>query len=159
MKCFLDVFLKRSLVFPIWLFPSISLHCSLKKAFFSLLDILWNSVFNWVNLSLSPFPFASQSLDTGISVTRYWWLWKVMTSSEGTLSLRLPDSAESLRSPQLQNLWEKGSNSWKDGRIMQQTSVYGTWVTDEKDFFLLLFLRQWVFFWNYMHGYKMKYVL
>ena len=159
MKCFLDVFLKRSLVFPIWLFSSISLHCSLKKAFFSLLDILWNSVFNWVNLSLSPFPFASQSLDTGISVTRYWWLWKVMISSEGTLSLRLPDSAESLRSPQLQNLWEKGSNSWKDGRIMQQTSVYGTWVPDEKDFFLLLFLRQWVFFWNYMHGYKMKYVL
>ena len=37
------IFLKRSLVFPILLFFSISLHCSLKKAF-SLLAILCNSV-------------------------------------------------------------------------------------------------------------------
>ena len=36
------IFLKRSLVFPIPLFPSISLHCSLKKAFLSLHAILWN---------------------------------------------------------------------------------------------------------------------
>ena len=34
--------LKRSLVFPILLFSSISLHWSLKKAFLSLLAILWN---------------------------------------------------------------------------------------------------------------------
>ena len=38
------IFLKRSLVFPILLFSSISLHWSLKKAFLSLLAILWNSV-------------------------------------------------------------------------------------------------------------------
>ena len=37
--------LKRSLVFPILLFSSISLHFSLKKAFLSLLAILWNSAF------------------------------------------------------------------------------------------------------------------
>ena len=37
------VFLKRSLVFPIQLFSSISLHWSLRKAFLSLLAILWNS--------------------------------------------------------------------------------------------------------------------
>ena len=37
------VFLKRSLVFPILLFSSISLHWLLKKAFLSLLAILWNS--------------------------------------------------------------------------------------------------------------------
>ena len=34
------IFLKRSLVFPILLFSSISLHCSLRKAFLSLLGIL-----------------------------------------------------------------------------------------------------------------------
>jgi len=35
------VFLRRPLVFPILLFSSISLHCSLKKTFLSLLAILW----------------------------------------------------------------------------------------------------------------------
>ena len=53
------IFLKRSLVFPILLFPSISLHWSLKKTFLSLLAILWNSAFSWVYLSLSPLPFTS----------------------------------------------------------------------------------------------------
>ena len=54
-----QVFLKRSLVFPILLFSSISLHCSLKKAFLSLLAILWNSLLRWVYLSFSPLPLAS----------------------------------------------------------------------------------------------------
>ena len=39
------IFLRSSLVFPILLFSSISLHGSLRKAFLSLLWILWNSVF------------------------------------------------------------------------------------------------------------------
>ena len=52
------IFLKRSLVFPILLFSSISLHWSLRKAFLSLL-ILWNSAFKWVYLSFSCLPFAS----------------------------------------------------------------------------------------------------
>ena len=47
------IFLKRSLVFPILSFSSISLHWSLRKAFLSLLDILWNSTFKWVYLSFS----------------------------------------------------------------------------------------------------------
>ena len=38
------IFLKRPLVFPILLFPSISLHRSLRKAFLSLLAILWNCI-------------------------------------------------------------------------------------------------------------------
>ena len=42
------IFLKRSLVFPIPLFSSISLHWSLRKAFLSLLALLWNSAFKWV---------------------------------------------------------------------------------------------------------------
>ena len=41
------IFLKRSLVLPILLFSSISLHWSLRKAFLSLLAILWNSEFKW----------------------------------------------------------------------------------------------------------------
>ena len=61
MKCSLGIliFLKRSLVFLILLFSSISLHWSLKKAFLSLLAVLWNSAFRWVYLSFSPLPLAS----------------------------------------------------------------------------------------------------
>ena len=39
------IFLKRSLVFPILLFSSISVHWSLRKAFLTLFPILWNSAF------------------------------------------------------------------------------------------------------------------
>ena len=53
------IFLKRSLVFPILLFSSISLHWLLRKAFLALFVILWNSAFRWVYLSFSPLPFAS----------------------------------------------------------------------------------------------------
>ena len=53
------VFLKRFLVFPILLFPSISLHWSPMKAFLSLLAILWNSALEWEYLSFSPFLFSS----------------------------------------------------------------------------------------------------
>ena len=48
------VLLKRTLVCTILLFSSISFYCSLKKAIFSLLVILWNSTFSWVYLFLSP---------------------------------------------------------------------------------------------------------
>ena len=51
--------LKRSLVFPILLFCSISFHWSLRKALFSLLAILWNSAFRCLYLSLSPLLFSS----------------------------------------------------------------------------------------------------
>ena len=40
------IFLKRALAFPILLFSSISLPCSFKKAFLSLLAVLWNSAFS-----------------------------------------------------------------------------------------------------------------
>ena len=48
------IFLMRSLVFPILLFPSIPLHWSLRKTFLSLLAFLWNSAFRWIWLSFSP---------------------------------------------------------------------------------------------------------
>ena len=50
--------LKRSLVFPILLFSSISLHWALRKAFLSFLAILRNSAFKWC-LSFSPLLFTS----------------------------------------------------------------------------------------------------
>ena len=53
----------RSLVFPILLFPSISLHCSL-KTFWSFLVVLWNSAISWVYLSLCPLPFTSVLFST-----------------------------------------------------------------------------------------------
>ena len=52
------IFLKRSLVFPPFC-SSISLHCSLKKAFLSLLAILWNSAFKWAYLYFSLLSFTS----------------------------------------------------------------------------------------------------
>ena len=58
------IFLKRSLVFPILFFPSISLPCSLKKAFFSLFAVLWKSAFTCVYISLSPLPFPSLLFST-----------------------------------------------------------------------------------------------
>ena len=42
---------------PILLFSSISLHWSLRKAFLSLLAILWNSAFKWEYLSFSALLF------------------------------------------------------------------------------------------------------
>ena len=53
------IFLKRSLVFPVLLFSSVSLHWLLRKAFLSLLAILWNSAFRYLYLSFSPLLFAS----------------------------------------------------------------------------------------------------
>ena len=52
------IFLKRSLVFPILFFPSISLYWQHRKAFLSPFAILWNSAFKWIYLSFSPLPFA-----------------------------------------------------------------------------------------------------
>ena len=53
------IFLKRSLVFPILLFSSISLHWSLRKAFLSLHAILWDFALKWEYLSFSPLLFPS----------------------------------------------------------------------------------------------------
>ena len=47
------ILLKKPLVLPILLFSSVSLHWSPRKAFLSLLAILWNSAFRWVYLSFS----------------------------------------------------------------------------------------------------------
>ena len=54
--------LKRFLVFPILLFSSVSLHCSRKKVFLTLLAVLRNSAFSWVSFPLSPLSFTSPLL-------------------------------------------------------------------------------------------------
>ena len=110
MKCSLGIskFFKRSLIFPILLFSYISLHWSLRKAFLSLLAILWNSAFKWVYLSFSPLLFASllftaickASSDSHFAVLNFFFLGMVLIpisctmsrtsvhSSSGTLSVR-----------------------------------------------------------------------
>ena len=46
----------RSLVIPILLFSSVSFHWSLRKAFLSLLALLWSYAFKWVYLFFPPLP-------------------------------------------------------------------------------------------------------
>ena len=102
------IFLKRSLVFRILLFSSVSLLWLLKKAFLSVLDILWNSVFKWVYLSFSPLLFTSRlftaickaSADSHFAFLHLFFLgmvlipvsytmsWTSIHSSSGTLSIR-----------------------------------------------------------------------
>ena len=67
----ISIFLKRSLVFPILLFSSISFHLSLRKAFLSHFAILWNSIFRCLYLSFSPLLFTSL-LFTAICKDRMW---------------------------------------------------------------------------------------
>ena len=93
---------------PILLFSSISLHWSPRKAFLSLLAILWNSAFKWVYLSFSPLPLASllfsviytASSDNHFAFLHFFFLAMVLItascimsqtsirSSSGTLSIR-----------------------------------------------------------------------
>ena len=107
MKCSLGIFfLKRSLVFPILLFSSISLHWSLRKTFLSLLAILWNFAFKWVYRSFFPLLFTSSqaickaSSDSHFAFFHFFFLemvlipvsctmsWTSVYSSSGTLSIR-----------------------------------------------------------------------
>jgi len=53
------IFLKRSLVLPFLLLSSISLHWLLRKAFLSLLAILWNSTFRYLYLFFFHWLFTS----------------------------------------------------------------------------------------------------
>jgi len=91
-----------------WAQSSISLHWSLRKAFLSLLAILWNSAFKWVYLSFCPLLFASllfsafckTSSYSHFAVLHFFFLGMVLIpvsctmsrtsihSSSGTLSIR-----------------------------------------------------------------------
>jgi len=88
------IFLKRSLVFPIMLFSSISLHWSLRKAFLSLLAILWNSAFRCLYLSFAPLLFASllftaickASPDSHFAFLHFFSMGMVLIPVSGTMS-------------------------------------------------------------------------
>ena len=102
------LFFLWSLVFPILLFSCLYLHWSLRKAFLSLLAILWNYAFTWVYLSFSPLLFASllftaickASSDSHSAFFHFFFLgmvlipvscamsWTSIHSSSGTLSIR-----------------------------------------------------------------------
>ena len=104
------IFLKRSPVFPNLLFSPVSLHWSLRKAFLSLLAILWNSAFKWEYLSSSPLLFTSllftavckASSDSHFAFLHFFFLgvvlfpvsytmlWTSIHSSSGTLSDLVP---------------------------------------------------------------------
>ena len=99
---------KTSLVLLILLFSFISLHCSFKKAFFSLLAVLWKSAFSWVYFSLSPLLLTSllfsaickASSDNHFAFFHFFYfgmvlitasckiLWTSIHSSSGTLFTR-----------------------------------------------------------------------
>ena len=88
------IFLNRSLVFPILLFLFISLPWSLRKAFLSLLAILWNSAFRWLYLFFSPLPLASllflamckSSSDNHFAFLHFFFLGMVLITASCTVS-------------------------------------------------------------------------
>ena len=118
------IFLKRSLIFPILLFSSISSHLSMRKAFLSLLAILWNFTFKWIYLSFSPLPLASLLFspickacsDSHFAFLLLFFLgmvlipvystmsWTSIHSSSGTLSIRSnPCTKKDLHNPDNHN--------------------------------------------------------
>ena len=88
------IFLKRSLVFPIVLFFSISLHWSLRKAFLLSPFYLLNSIFKWVYFSISPLPLASllfsvickASSDNHFAFLHFFFLGMVLITAPCTMS-------------------------------------------------------------------------
>ena len=99
-----QIFLKRFLVFPILLFSSISVHWSPRKAFLSLLSILWNSALKWVYLSFSPLPFTSllfsaickASADNHFAFLHFFFLGTVLIPVSCTMSHTSVHSSQAL---------------------------------------------------------------
>ena len=123
------IFLKRSLVFPILLFSSICLHWSLRKAFLSLLAILWNSAFRWMNLSFSPLPlllFFSQlfvrPLQTTIlpfCISSSWgWFWSLPPVQGWTCTSSLTDGVPSPGNLNLQWSCAQSRRYWELRHMM-----------------------------------------
>ena len=80
------IFLKRSLAFPILWSSFIYFNCSVRKAFWSLLAILWNSVLGWAYLSLAFLYFFFLVM---VLVSTYCTvLWTSVYTSSSTQSIR-----------------------------------------------------------------------
>ena len=115
------IFLKRSLIFPILLFSSISLHWSLRKAFLSLLAILWNSAFKRVYLSFSPLAFTfllftaicKASPDSHFAFLHFFSVGMVLIPVSCTVSRTSFHSSkicmEPEKSPAAKTIWERGT--------------------------------------------------
>ena len=104
--------LKRSLVFPILLFTSVFLHWSLRKAFLSLLAILWNSEFKWVYLSFSlDFCFllftaiCKASSDSHFAFLKFFFLGMVLIPVSCTISWTSVHSSD--------RMWSTGERNGK----------------------------------------------
>ena len=99
LKCSLCIsnFLEKISVFPILLFSSISLNWSLRKAFFALLAILWNSAFRWVYLSFYLLPLGSlllsaickTSSDNHFAFLHFFFLRMILINASCTVSIVL----------------------------------------------------------------------
>ena len=96
MKCSLGIsnFLEDISSLSILLFSYISLHWSLRKAFLSLIAILWNSTFRWVYLSFSSLLLASlllsdiykASSDNHFAFLHFFFLGMVLITASCTMS-------------------------------------------------------------------------
>ena len=88
------IFWKRSLLIPILLFASISLHWSPRKAFLSLFAVLCNSAFRLIYLSFSPLPLASllfsaickASSDNHLAFLHFFFLSMILITASYTVS-------------------------------------------------------------------------
>ena len=95
MKCSLGIsnFLEEIPTLSHSVVSSISSHWSLRKAFSSLLAILWNSAFRWEYLSFSPLPFTSllfsaiceASSDSHFAFFHFFFLGMVLITSSCTM--------------------------------------------------------------------------
>ena len=79
---------------------------SFKKAFLSLLSVLWNFAFNWANFSLSPLPFTSllssaiceASTDKHFVFLHFFFFGMVLVTASCTLQTSIQSSSGTLSS-------------------------------------------------------------
>ena len=100
------IFLKRALAFPILLSSFIYFNCSVKKAFWSLLALLWNSALGWACLSLAFLYFFFLVM---VLVSTYCTvLWTSVYTSSSTQSIRCNHLNLSITfTLKLQGIWFK----------------------------------------------------
>ena len=137
------------------------LHWSLRKAFLSLLAILWNFTFKWIYLSFSPLPLASllfsaickASSDNHFAFLHFFFLGIVLVttsctmlqtsvhSSSGTLSTR-SNLLNLFVTPTVFMSWTRGKNLWwESGTILSSCLIWlrPMWVVDLCIWVCLLF--------------------
>ena len=127
------IFLKRSLVFPILLFSSISLPWSLWKAFLSLLAILWNSTFRSLYLSFSPLPLTSLLYSAICKASSDNFLPFCIYFSWGMLLFRAQKLSTSTQ-------WDNASDGWSSNKREKRITLPSLW--EFRSVFCLLWFFQ-----------------